>query len=85
MSLIYSGIMSIPSLKLLYNATYDARVKWKNILLELDVDKATIDSIEVKCHGDPDDCYHEGLSGWLDGGEKLERCGGCFVKSDCGM
>ena len=51
-----------------YTATYDARNKWRNILLSLGVENATIKSIGEKWRDNPDDCYREGLFEWLEGG-----------------
>ncbi len=53
-----------------YVKTFEARNKWRNILLALKVNPATIDSIGVKWRDNPDDCYREGLAEWLRGGEK---------------
>ena len=57
-------------LKKVYRITFEARYEWKNILLELLVSSATIKSIGVSCHKNPKDCYREGLSEWLEGGER---------------
>ncbi len=57
-------------LQLLYTATFGARNKWRNILLNLKVSIATIESIGSKFREDPDDCYREGLIEWLKGGER---------------
>ncbi len=53
-----------------YTKTYKARNKWRNILLALKVDHATIDSIGAKWRDNPDNCYREGLDVWLRGEEK---------------
>ncbi len=53
----------------LYRATFDARTEWRKILLVLEISSATIDSISTKWQDKPDDCYREGLSEWLKGGE----------------
>ena len=53
-----------------YTKTYKARNKWRNILLALKVDNATIDSIGAKWRDNPDNCYREGLDVWLRGEEK---------------
>jgi len=65
--------MSVPSLKILCRETYEARAKWKFLLIELDVGKPTIDAISSEKWKDPDDCLCEGLSKWLDGGERFWR------------
>ncbi len=49
----------------LYNATFDARIKWRNILLALEISSATINSIGTQWRDNPDDCYREGLREWL--------------------
>ena len=61
------GFITLKDLKLVYRVTFDARNKWQNILLALDVSKATIESIGVTCRGNPEDCYREGLTEWLKG------------------
>ncbi len=65
-----SDYLTIADLKKLYLITFDARIKWRNILLILDVPSDTIDSIGTKWRDDPDECYREGLKEWLKGGEK---------------
>ncbi len=62
--------ITIADLKKVYTATFAARHKWRNILLDLAMDIATIDSISAKCRDNPDDCYREGLSEWLRGEER---------------
>ena len=62
--------IAIADLKKVYRTTFEARNEWKNILLELEVSSATIKSIGMRCHDDPKDCYREGLSEWLEGGER---------------
>ncbi len=65
-----SDYLTIADLKKLYLVTFDARVKWRNILLILDVPQATIDSIGKEWNNNPDECYREGLKEWLNEGEK---------------
>ncbi len=65
-----SDYLTIADLKKLYLVTFDARIKWRNILLILDVPQATIDSIGTKWRDNPDECYREGLKEWLNEGEK---------------
>jgi len=60
--------ITITDLRVVYRETYNARAEWENILLELGVDKPTIDSIKLRCRDNPKDCYREGLSYWLTGG-----------------
>ncbi len=57
----------------MYLATFDARIKWQNILLMLEVSAATLETIGTKCSNNPDDCYREGLLEWLKGGERSWR------------
>ncbi len=57
-------------LRLLYTATFEARNKWRNILLNLKVSIATIESIGSKFRDNPDECYREGLVEWLKGEER---------------
>ncbi len=54
----------------MYLVSFDARIKWRNILLILDVSPATIDSIGKEWSNNPDECYREGLKEWLNEGEK---------------
>ena len=65
-----SDYLTIADLKKLYLVTFDARIKWRNILLILDVPSATIDSIGKDWSNNPEDCYREGLKEWLNEGEK---------------
>ena len=65
-----SDYLTIADLKKLYLVTFDARIKWRNILLILDVPSATIDSIGKEWSNNPDDCYREGLKEWINEGEK---------------
>ena len=62
--------ITIADLKKVYTTTFEARNEWRNILLELEVSSATIDSIGVRYCDNPKDCYREGLSEWLEGGER---------------
>ncbi len=64
------GYLTIADLKKLYMATFDARNRWRNILLVLQVSPDTIDSIGKKWQDNPDDCYHEGLKEWLKSGKR---------------
>ena len=65
--------ITVKDLKIVYNGTFDARNKWQNILLALNISKATIESIGTRCRDNPDDCYREGLTEWLKGGERSWR------------
>ena len=62
--------ITITDLKRVYKVTFEARNKWRNILLELEVSSAAIDSIGERWHENPEDCYREGLKEWLEGGER---------------
>ncbi len=62
--------ISCNDLRDVYEVTYEAREKWANVLLALDVSNPTIESIRSKFHSNPDDCYRQGLSQWLQEGEK---------------
>ena len=44
---------------------YCVRAKWKNIGIQLEVDIGTLNAIEKRCRGDPDDCLPEMLDYWL--------------------
>ncbi len=65
-----SNYLTDADLGKLYSATFDARTKWRNILLALEISSATINGIGTKWHDNPDDCYREGLLEWLKGGER---------------
>ncbi|XP_064389884.1 uncharacterized protein LOC135337826 isoform X2 [Halichondria panicea] len=65
-----SDYLTIADLNKVYLATFDARIKWRNILLMLEVSAATIRSIGKEWNNDPDDCYREGLLEWLTDGER---------------
>ena len=62
--------ITISDLRKVYKATFEARNKWKNILLELEISSATIDSIGKSFQDNPEECYREGLKEWLVGGER---------------
>ncbi len=65
-----SDYLTIADLNKVYLAMFDARAKWRNILLMLEVPPGTIDSIGVKWRENPDDCYRDGLKEWLKSGER---------------
>ena len=62
--------LNISDLRDVYKVTYEARNKWRNILLELRLSISTIDAIGTEWHGNPEDCYRQGLKEWLIGGER---------------
>ena len=45
---------------------YCVRAKWRNLSIELEVDVGTLDAIEKRFNGNPDDCLPEMLHCWLD-------------------
>ncbi|XP_064389734.1 uncharacterized protein LOC135337711 isoform X2 [Halichondria panicea] len=65
-----SDYLTDADLAKVYRVTFDARTKWRNILLALNISSATIDSIGTKWQDNPDDCYREGLLEWLKGWER---------------
>ncbi|XP_064407306.1 uncharacterized protein LOC135352081 isoform X8 [Halichondria panicea] len=65
-----SDYLTIADLGKLYIATFDARIKWRNFLLVLEIPSDTIDSIGKDWSNNPDECYREGLKEWLKGGER---------------
>ncbi len=65
-----SDYLTIEDLNKVYLATFDARIKWRNILLMLEVSAATVETIGIEWSNNPDDCYREGLLEWLKGGDK---------------
>ena len=65
-----SDYLTIADLNKVYLATFEARIKWRNILLMLEVSAATIRSISKEWANNPDDCYREGLLEWLKEGER---------------
>ena len=70
--------ITIKDLNKVYRTTFEARNEWQNILLELGVSCATIDSIEAARKGNSVHCYRDGLKGWLEG---QERSWGDLVKA----
>ena len=56
-------------LEKVFAATFVARNQWINILLKLEFSSTVIESIRVRCHYIPEDCYREGLTEWLKCGE----------------
>ena len=62
--------ITISDLEEVFAASFKAQNEWQSVLLALGVSSATIESIRVRCHDNPEDCYHKGLAGWLKGGER---------------
>lgn len=52
-------------LKVLYDAAYEARPKWRNIGLQLDVSPSTLESIDTKNRESNECCFYDVLSEWL--------------------
>ena len=48
---------------------FDVRAKWKQLGLQLNILPGTLNAIEQKCKGNPDDCLYEILNDWLSKGE----------------
>ena len=65
-----SDDLTTADLKKVYLATFDARMKWRNIMLMLEVSAATLETIGNEWSNNPEDCYREGLLEWLKGGER---------------
>lgn len=63
--IILSGMLTIDDLKHVKSALWDARDKWDDIGLQLNVKKSDLDAIERKCRGDPSYCLTEMLAIWL--------------------
>ncbi len=68
-----SHYLTIADLNKVYLATFDARIKWRNILLMLEVSAATVETIGKEWSNNPDDCYREGLLECLKDGDKNWR------------
>ncbi len=62
--------INLDDLSAVYEETFQARAKWKQMLLALQVNNTTIETINIRCREDPDNCYLEGLSEWLKGEER---------------
>ncbi len=68
-----SNNLTIADLNKVYLATFDARIKWRNIMLMLEVSAATLETIGNEWSNNPEDCYREDLLEWLKGGERSWR------------
>ena len=44
---------------------HSVRARWKNLRIQLDIDKNTLDAIEVHHVGNPDNCLTDMLDSWL--------------------
>ena len=49
----------------MFRAIYDARTKWYDIGLELKIDAASLDAIEMENRGNVQDCLRNVLKIWL--------------------
>ena len=63
-------IITLSDLKQVFTTTFKAQSQWQNILLGLQVSRATIESIKAKYQDNSVRCYHQGLKEWLEGGER---------------
>ena len=62
--LLIIGALATSDLRKVYKAAWDARIKWYNVGLELEMDSATLDTIEgEKSH--IDDRFRAMLTTWL--------------------
>ena len=52
-------------LKIIRCATWNARCKWYDIGLGLGIKAAHLDAVRERNHGDPDSCFREILTNWL--------------------
>ena len=53
-------------MKTVRNALWEARAKWYNIGVELDVETYTLDAISTDCQRKVEDCFTKLLIKWLD-------------------
>ena len=65
--------LSIEDLQSVYSMTYGVRSQWFKVLLELGVPHDTIVSIRLIHRNNPDECYLEGLTEWLQFGRRSWR------------
>ena len=52
-------------LKTVRSALWEARCKWYDIGVELDVESSTLDVISTECQGKVEDCFRTVLTKWL--------------------
>lgn len=52
---------------MIQDVTWDVRSKWKALGIELRIDAPTLESIETRSRGNPDDCFRILLDTWLCG------------------
>ena len=60
----HAGFLSICDLRKVQRATWDARLKWQNIGVELDIDPGTLDSIKGN-NDNNEDRFRAMLTTWL--------------------
>ena len=53
------------NLKTVLKVLWEARGKWYNIGVELDVETSTLDIISTECQGKVEDCFRKILTKWL--------------------
>ena len=59
-----TGALGTSDLRKVYKAAWDARTKWYNVGLELDIDTATLDSIKAN-NDNVEDRFRAMLTTWL--------------------
>ena len=62
--LLNTGTLGTSDLRKVYKAAWDARTKWYNVGLELDIDSATLDSIKAN-NDNVEDRFRAMLTTWL--------------------
>ena len=62
--LLNTGALGTGDLRKVYKAAWDARTKWCNVGLELDIDSATLDSIKANSDN-VEDRFRAMLTTWL--------------------
>ena len=59
------GFLTIQDIKRVRRACWEARLKWIDIGIELDLNKSDLEAIQQKYNGDVTSCFTEMLSQWL--------------------
>ena len=62
---LYTGQLTVKDLKTVRKAIWDARMKWMDIGVELDLDITDLNAIESMHRGDIGRCFVEMLTLWL--------------------
>lgn len=62
---MYADHLTITKFKSVWNKIWEARSKWQNIGIELDLEKNDLDAINATHGSDTDACFREMLSLWL--------------------